>query len=401
MKFEPNKRYTTIAIYVFLVIAVSAVFYLGVTNFAALASAFWGLFDTLRPLVFAVVVAYLLNPVLRVFDDRLLPWLSKGKLKPKPRRAIALLLTHILTFLLILAFAFMIVPQLWQSLASLVERVPAFVTEAGAFITDTVENLSQGATDGSFFGDATKTLLDNFASALEEFYAYGIELIPGVLSAGVNFTMSVIYWLIGFLLSVYLLYDRERMFAYAKKVSHAIFPDKTAALLYDITLDAHRVFSGFIIGRIIDSAIIGVLCFIGMSILQMPYVMLISVVVGVTNVIPYVGPFIGAIPSAIIILIESPITCLWFVVFILILQQFDGNILGPKIMGNALGVSPLWIIIGLLLFSAMFGAIGMFVGVPLIVVFTNLVNRLFDYLLQRKNKSVEVEAYASDKNPPL
>ena len=155
----------------------------------------------------------------------------------------------------------------------------------------------------------------------------------------------------------------------------------------------HKVFGGFIIGKIVDSIIIGILCFLGLSVMNMPYTLLVSVIVGVTNVIPFFGPFIGAIPSALLILLVSPIQCLYFLIFILVLQQFDGNILGPKILGDTTGISSFWVLFSILLFGGLLGFVGMIVGVPIFAVFYRLLGDFINGLLEKKDLPVQTSQY--------
>jgi len=169
--------------------------------------------------------------------------------------------------------------------------------------------------------------------------------------------------------------------------------------LISITHTSNRIFTGFISGKILDSLIIGVLCFIGMSIFNLPMAMLVSVIVGVTNVIPYFGPFIGAIPGALIVFLVDPIKAFWFMLFILALQQFDGNILGPYILGDSIGLPAFWVIFAILVFGSIFGVLGMFIGVPTFAVIYSIIKMWIESRLEKKGMPLSLHEYASEEHP--
>jgi len=199
--------------------------------------------------------------------------------------------------------------------------------------------------------------------------------------------------LIGVIVMVYLLNIKGTLSAQGKKIIYSIFPVKTANQAIDEIRFVHRVFGGFITGKILDSLIIGILCFVLLNAMKMPYTLLVSVIVGVTNVIPFFGPFIGAIPSAFLILLVSPIKCLYFLIFILLLQQFDGNILGPKILGQSTGLPSFWVLFSILLFGGLFGFVGMIIAVPTFAVIYSVVSRLVNRSLTKKDLSLKTADY--------
>ena len=202
----------------------------------------------------------------------------------------------------------------------------------------------------------------------------------------------------GIILSVYLLASKELFYAHAKKLGYALFPKRVMDKLLEITHTSNNIFTGFIVGKIVDSTIIGVLCFIVMALFNWPYAMLISVIVGVTNVIPYFGPFIGAIPSILLLLIIDPRTAVMFGIFILILQQLDGNIIGPKILGDSTGLSAFWVVFSITLFSAIMGPIGMLIGVPTFAVIYSLIRDFAEWRLKTKNMATATDDYASPEH---
>ena len=218
--------------------------------------------------------------------------------------------------------------------------------------------------------------------------------ILGNLSLGV---ISLLVWLknllIGVIVMIYLLNIKDQFVALAKKITYGLFSVEWANRIVREARFIHKVFGGFIIGKIVDSLIIGIMCFVCLSFMKMPYTLLVSVIVGVTNVIPFFGPFIGAIPSAFLILLVSPIQCLYFLIFILLLQQFDGNILGPKILGDSTGVSSFWVLFSILLFGGLFGFVGMIIGVPTFAVIYRLTGDFINSKLKKRKLSVRTEDY--------
>jgi predicted PurR-regulated permease PerM len=225
-------------------------------------------------------------------------------------------------------------------------------------------------------------------------------LLPNVwnvvssVSAGlvkvVTFLKNVI---IGFIVAIYLLAMKKVLCGQMKRMVYAVCSKKVANIIIEHCRYAHKVMSGFISGKVLDSIIIGVICFVGTSILNIPYALLVSVIIGLTNIIPFFGPFIGAVPCALFILLNSPVKCLVFIVFIVLLQQFDGNILGPKILGESTGLSSFWVIFALLLFGGLFGVVGMLIGVPVFAVFYHIVDDATRALLRKKGMSVDTKDY--------
>ena len=217
-----------------------------------------------------------------------------------------------------------------------------------------------------------------------------------------NILNEVLNFLIGLIVSVYLLFSKEQYSAQCKKMTYAFLKTNHANMLLHLTKKSNEIFGGFIIGKIIDSAIIGVLCFIGLSLIKMPYTLLVSVIVGVTNVIPFFGPYIGAIPSAFLILLSDPKKGLYFIIFILVLQQIDGNVIGPKILGNSTGLSPFWVVFSILIGGGMFGFVGMIMGVPTFAVIYYIISMITSQRLERKNLPLTtvhygVKSYVNEK----
>ena len=253
----------------------------------------------------------------------------------------------------------------------------------------------------------------NFMQVYEQFSAQLVNWVQNIalphlvtMMTGVVTTVSVVVdILIGIIIALYILNGKETFCAQAKKMTYSLFSIERANSIIERVAHIHRVFGGFITGKLIDSLIIGVLCFIGMRIMmavgllgiESSYALLISVIIGITNIIPFFGPFIGAVPSAILIMVTSPLQALYFVIFIIILQQIDGNILGPKILGNSTGLSSFWVMFAILIFGGLFGFVGMAIGVPLFAVIYSIVSECINHLLHNRGLSEDTNDYRGDK----
>lgn len=401
MKFERNNKYTTIAIYAFLVVVASILFYYA---FLSLGGGFpWirKVMGFLKSVIYGLVFAFLLNPVLRFVETKLL---GKTKLRPTRRRGVGLLITYLFVLAFLALFFSLVIPQVFASAAALADNIQGYINVIMGWYNELVDYSAQG--EGEFSAMLTGLLdqaLLSLQNTLNNAGQYISQIAWEVWGATQRITtgiiMGVVNFVLGLIVSLYLLMDREKMMAQTRKALRALLPERGFHLLLDIAQDANRIVGGFVVGKVIDSVIIGIICFIGMTVFRLPYAALISMVIGITNVIPYFGPFLGAIPCAFIILVDSPIKMIWFVLFILALQQFDGNILGPKILGDSIGLSPFWIIFSIMLFNGLLGMLGMFIGVPLFAIIYSLFKRFTSYLLERKGESPNTRDYASEANP--
>jgi len=405
MKFQHNPKYTTIAIYALIVLTLAMVCQYALENLGMVMGFLGKVTGFIVPVIYGVVFAFLLNPLLRTMESRLLPRIGGDQLKPTVRRGVAMILTYLIALICLAVFISIVLPQLLQSLFSILANVPSYIRSITTLYNDIsiwlnnmlISNAGMdalGIAEG--FSSQIRTTITSMLGALYDLLE---RSIGAMVTLTTNLTTGVINLILGVIISIYILTDREKLFAQLKKICCALFPKPFYHLLYDIALDVNRIVSGFVIGKVIDSLIIGILCVIGMSILGFPYAVLISVIVGVTNVIPYFGPIIGAIPGFIIIFIVNPVQSVWFLLFVLLLQQLDGNVIGPKILGDTIGLSPLWIIFSIMLFSGLMGVLGMFIGVPLFAIIYSLVKRLAAYLLNRKGESTNTRDYATDSNP--
>lgn len=379
----------------FLVVAMSIVFYFVLLRFPDLSDGIAKIISTIKPIIYGLVIAYLLNPIIKKVDQYLVPVLEKKLKKPEGRYAISrscgIILALFTLLLVILTLFYMLIPQLYQSIRDLVIDFPDQMQDVMVFINNI--ELEHGATR-NLLQTVVQEATDMFEKWLRTDLLTQVNNIMSGLTVGImNFVGALLDLLVGVIVSIYVLYNKDTFSHQAKKVVYAVFTPEHANLLLHVTKKSHEIFGGFIIGKIIDSIIIGVLCFFGCSLLKIPYVMLISVIVGVTNVIPYFGPFIGAIPSAILILLVDPLKGLYFIIFIIFLQQLDGNFIGPKILGGSTGLSSFWVIFAILISGGLFGFAGMILGVPTFAVILYLVRLWLNHRLEKKNLPTASDYY--------
>lgn len=409
MKKEKYAAYIAAGVTAFLVITASLLFCFCLLRFDQIQSFFSGLAYILRPVTYGLVLAFLLLPIHRGIN-RLFLHITKGASRRNVRVAhwtnfAAILLSVLALLLVIYLLLAMLLPQIYFSIVGLIKAMPGYISSLQVWLQDFLKSnpdiqafllplYEAGAASLQEWlqGD----LLPRLETAQSTFELLESVFWPGFTGVA-SVMMEVLYWLkdalIALIISVYLLVRKDIFAAQSKKIVYSIFPTKKAALLVEETRNAYRILSGFIIGKIIDSAIIGVICFMGCSMLRFPYPALVATVVGVTNVIPFFGPFIGAIPCFFLILLVNPIQSIYFAVFILVLQQFDGNILGPKILGDSTGLDAFWVLFSILLFGGLFGFTGMVLGVPVFAMLYSILNRLVRNGLTRRGLPLETREY--------
>ncbi len=384
-------KYVKVGMIAFFVLAGILLLFFLLFKINSIKNGFLSIIEILQPIILGIVVAYLVNPIMETIDKPFDTFFVKvcrfKKHGAKIARGLSVAIAIILFLGLIAAIVYLITPQLFASVVSLVETLPAQIDIAIKQITDFVgknEIFSAIATNALDYG---KNWLENDLPTLVTDYA-------GKVATGVVKTAGFLSDLIiGFIVAVYVLASKETFKAQFKKVLYAFAGEKRSESVLAVLKKSNDVFSGFITGKIIDSIIIGILCFIGTTLLNMPYAALVSIIVGVTNIIPFFGPYIGAIPSTLLILIVDPLKGLYFLIFIILLQQFDGNVLGPKILGDSTGLSPFWVIFSIVVAGGLFGVLGMLLGVPLFAVIYYLINESVRYNLQKKQLPVETEVY--------
>ena len=388
MKLRWDNQHVRWGVTSFLVIAASMLFYYGVFHMKTLITGIQTFLGILTPIVYGVVIAFLLTPVLNFLEKKIIyPLLARkevsvGKKGRKAIRWACVILCMFLFLALIYALIMMILPELIRSIMGLIYSFPAYVKVIQKWLqsfiekwnlnSDALDTLNQSITTAQDY--LTTNILPQMQEMLKNISAGVFELI--------NFLKN---FLIGAIVSLYLMADKEGFIAKAKMLTYAIFNTQHANFIIHSMRFTNRTFIGFFSGKILDSAIIGVLCYIGMNFLNMPYILLISVIIGVTNVIPFFGPYLGAIPSIFLILLVDPLQAIYFAIFILVLQQFDGNILGPKILGDSTGLSSFMVIVAILIGGGLFGIPGMIIGVPVFAVLYAAWEKFLFHLLARKD----------------
>lgn len=460
MKKEDFHKYLYAGITGFLVIVCSILFFYVLYNTKNIGDIFDKLFGILMPFIIGGVIAYLLTPVsnwmskyvmrflIRILggwyedivirqkeDDavsdedmenaaeeeaekqepetiiiKVKKWFPSKKKKEREyvlrRRkykklegmadGISIISSLLLVLVIIYTLFALVIPELIVSMTGLVEVFPSSVSD--------LKKLILGEFEGNemiygYLVQFMDTLNDNIESFLTKFLLPNMQSLMTTIYSSIFSAIGVVKnILIGIIVSVYLMARRKQFLAQSILLLRSVFNEKTAdAILGELDI-ANRIFGGFIRGKLVDSLLIGILCFIVMSVFQMPYALLISTMIGVTNIIPFFGPFIGAVPSAFLVLIADSgrinfAGCIYFLIFILILQQFDGNILGPMILGDSTGLSSFWVLFSILLFGGLFGIVGMVIGVPLFAVIYDLVKKFVQKSLVQKGKSAEMEKY--------
>lgn len=386
MKINWNKKYTTIAIYLFLVVVGSTVFYLIASQMDLFNKKIGNALSTLQPFIVGFALAYILNFILKFYEEKVFCVDGLKSMKPKLKRAIGMILTYLTAALLMYLFIHFVLPQLIDSLIGLANDIPKYVTQTTKWIDDIMTNLNL---TGEYLTFATQKWNDFVVYVIN----FATDLIP-LLGVMLRDILSSIWNIVlGLIISVYLLIDKERFYALSKKVLFALFSKEVANKIVELTHRSNDTFGKFLSGKILDSFIIGILTFVILTIVKMPYTLLISVIIGVTNIIPFFGPFFGAIPSIIIVMFVSPIKALWLMLIILVIQQIDGNIIGPKILGDSIGISAFWILFSLLVTGKLLGFVGMVIGVPLFAVIYSIIKEVVEYKLDKRGLPKETEDY--------
>lgn len=402
MKLNMNKKYTTIAVYAFLVIAAAITFFFVISEHSVVGRMAGTFFGLMTPFIYGAALAYVLNPVLNWLEKKVFPRVFGDRVSKRSRRGLGVLLTFLFGCAVVALFLAVLIPQIVESIDNLAQSIYAFLPQAQSFLNDLI---AQYGTN-EMLVDVLSMLgvdISDPSMALQllatRSYTFLTQVLPNLFGGVMRFTSGLLDVVVGIIIAIYLLLSKEIFYAQVKKLLFAFFPRRVAQATLNLTHDSNAIFCGFISGKILDSAIIGVLCFIGCSVLQMPYTVLVSFIVGVTNVIPYFGPFIGAIPSIFIIMIADPLKSLVFAVFVLILQQLDGNIIGPKILGDSTGLSAFWVIFAVTFFGGLFGFVGMLIGVPTFAVIYALVRNFAEFKLGKKGLKTQTPDFASQENP--
>ena len=382
-----------------LLIAVGAVLaYFLCLKISVLWQMFKGLLDIVAPIISGAIIAYLVAPLANTYEDGLLSILRKLRAfkKEETRRRLARTVgvggSMLTVVAAIVLFFVMILPQVWHSVLSMIASLSMYTDNIIRLTKDLFAEYPHLEGTLISFWETAESYVTNF---FQQTILPNIDTWVSSVGSGVSQTLTFLYnFVIGMVVAIYMLSSRKQFAAQGIKLLYAVLPARQAGFLLDRVRFADRIFGKFIVGKILDSIIIGAIAMVGTRLLNMPYAVLISVVIGVTNIIPFFGPIIGAVPCVFITLIVDPLKALYLIIFILVLQQVDGNIIGPRILGESTGLSGFWVLFSILLFGGLFGVLGMMIGVPLFAVLYSIISDWVNARLKKKHLSTATAHYA-------
>ena len=394
MERDSNRRYFKWGLTALVVIFISILLVVIFTNLPGFFTVLASIGKILSPLISGVVIAFLLNPLVNFVDCRFRPLLQK-KLKAQTAknlsRTAGIVMALIVAGILVYGFFAMLLPQLYESVMSIVDNAGTYFNSIETWATNVLEDNPdiQGYVDKGL--EQLRGFIENWVKTT--FLSDMSKLVTTVSTSVIAVVKSLTNFIIGLVASIYMLWSKDTFRAQTKKIMVATMRPSAADRLLALGRNAYRIFNGFIIGKLIDSAIIGVLCYIGCEILKMPFTALVATIVGITNIIPFFGPIIGAVPSAFLILLVDPLKAFYFVIFVIVLQQLDGNVIGPKILGNTVGISGFWVLASITIAASIFGFAGMLLGVPVFALIYVLISDGVNARLRKKQHSTVTEDY--------
>lgn len=379
-KIHWNKKNTTEAIYACAVLAIALTGISIVVHIRVVYDALRAFLRVISPIVYGLSLAYVINPLLKLIERRVIGPIKTRKIRISPvlRRVLSLFLSYLIVALFLFLIGLLIFPQI-------VKNYEVIVDSTSDFIQNTITRLSEQ------FGVDAEEMNARVGEHAASFLSY-------LGTIGARFAIWLLLFFVGFIISFFVLLHKEHLRAAVKKLLASLLKPKRFNSTMEVARLADRTFGRFFIGKIFDSLIIGVISFVVFWATRMPYYPLLAAVICVTNIIPYFGPIIGAVPCVILVLTESPVKAIWIAVIILIIQQVDGNVIGPKIVGNAIGIKSLWVVISITIMGSFFGFVGMLIGAPLFSVLYTIVKEHTEKRLEKRNLPTETAAYA-DMNP--
>ncbi|VYU27813.1 AI-2E family transporter [Clostridium tertium] len=356
------------------------VLYFVLLNIKSIFTMLGGTLSILSPFIIAFCMAFVLNLPMKFFENKIFNFLDTNKsvFVRNLKRPLSILSTFITVIGLIVALGLFVIPELINSVSTLLDAVPDYIKSFEALINQYISSTE-------ILQNAYNTLMTTWQDLLHIFTNFLTTSLTGILNTTVTITSGVINFVLSIVLTIYMLSSKETLILNFKKVLFAFTKKNFANKVVEVSKLANYTFSKFITGQCIEAVILGVLCFLGMNILSMPYALLVSVLIGVTALIPVFGAFIGTIPAVFLILIINPIKAIWFVVFILCLQQFEGNIIYPRVVGNSVGLSAIWVMLAMLVGGSTLGLVGMLIGIPTLSVVYQLIRELTHKKLNQKN----------------
>ena len=406
-QFKWDKKYLHWGVTAFLVLACEILFYMALSYIPDIGKALKSFFGILGPFIWGLVITYLLAPLTKTLNRSVFGPLSehifrksKKRNGKKLSRSLSVLISEIVLLAVLTLLVYLIIPQLYSSIETIVVNSNTYIEKVSGWVED---RLAAYPVIETYVTDALDKFNDGIIDWLQKTVLPQLGSFVSNVAGGLFVFFKGVYnVIIGIIVSVYILNNLEKFSAGAKRLLYCVFTVEAADKLLDGIRFTDRTFIGFITGKLLDSAIIGILCYIFCAIMDMPYALLVSVIIGITNIIPFFGPFIGAVPSALIILLVDPWKCLIFVIFIIVLQQVDGNFIGPKILGNSIGISGFWVMFSIIVGAGLFGFWGMLLGVPVFVVIYTLVDKAMARKLKRSDLPSETEDYLGvDRIDPI
>lgn len=387
MKSRENEKYIKLAVTSIVVIVIGLLCFFLLYRIKGFGRFFERLIGILMPFIYGFVIAYVLLPSCRWWEKRFARFFERLNIKKSKAiaRGCSIAFCEVMLFLIAIALMMLIIPKVCESILGLVNTLPGQLDNVYEWLHKFLAKYPQ-------FQEYWDEFYANMAEKLQEWLNSDLTPVVQNVLADIgdqlySFISVIQNLFLGVIVSIYLLASRQKFKHQAEMVLFGSIKKKWAELIYAEAVYADRMFSGFLIGKLIDSTIIGVICFVGTWLIGIKSAVLISVVVGVTNIIPFFGPFIGAIPSVLLLLLENPLHALYFLIFIIILQQVDGNIIGPKILGNSTGLSSFWVLFSILFFGGLWGFVGMIIAVPLFAVIYDMIKRLVYLGLQKNQRS--------------
>lgn len=385
-RFQPNSQYFTIVIYGLMFVLGTILLVRIVGSFNNTVKLLGQALQVIAPFLVGAFIAFILYPLVRFFYRNLFKNTLHMK-SDKLSKWLSILVTYVIAIGVIAILMVFILPQLYTSITDIVDRLPVWYNNLTTMV-DNFENrhADLGFIDYNLINEHLTSLYPKIISYLTDTLA---NLLPYVVNTSMAIVKGVVNLIISIMVSVYMISDHKNIFYQFKKLLYAVFPKQAADTARTICRESTNIFLKFMYGKAIDSVIIGIICFVCMNIFKFPYTVLISVIVGITNMIPYFGPYIGGVLGGIIIVIVNPVQVIFFAVMILVIQQFDGLFLGPKILGDSTGLKPLWVIFAIVVGGAMFGVLGMFLGVPTMAVICYILNIVVEHFLKKRNITVQ------------
>ncbi|AOY75203.1 AI-2E family transporter [Clostridium formicaceticum] len=385
MKIRWDKQYLKYSLYASFAVILPILFFQVLDNIGSLLANISGSFSWIRrvlsPFIMGGFIAYILNPGVRWFEKKLYREVTYINERKKLHRFLSIITVYAILLGLITMLLIFVVPQIANNIREIIQRLPEYDRSTRKWIANWENDmgLNNLYNIAEYIEKNSRDIFDIASQVLE-------YLLNNIVSSIMTVTSGILNFLLAMIISFYMLSDKEAFKVGSEKFLRAVMKDETVDRARDFGREADELFGKFIIGKSLDSFIIGVLCFIGLNIMGIRYSLLLSSIIGITNMIPYFGPFIGGVPAVIITFFDSPIKAFWVTLFVLALQQFDGLFLGPKILGDSVGLRPFWIVFAIVVGGKLAGVLGMFLGVPIFAIIRLVVLRLIDQQLERKKE---------------